>query len=338
MRILLWHVHGGWTDAFVHGAHDYLLPTTPARDGWGLGLGGRDWPAREVAPEAIRDEDVDVVVLQRPEELAEAERLTGRRIGVDLPAIYLEHNTPKGDVPFSVHPMADRGDLLLVHVTHTNALLWDTGRTRTRVIEHGVRDPGLRYTGERERLAAVINEPVRRWRVTGTDLLPRFAEAAPVDVFGMGTELLAGAFDGTPAVHGLGDVRPAPMHAALAERRAYLHPHRWTSLGLSLIEAMQLGMPVIALAATEAPRAVPPEAGAISADVDQLVRAARRLLADPEEAARRGAIAREAALERYGLGRFLADWDEVLEERVAQTGRSRQGIVPFSEHLGEEPR
>ena len=34
------------------------------------------------------------------------------------------------------------------------------------------------------------------------------------------------------------------MHAELARRRLYLHPIRWTSLGLSLIEAMQLGMPV----------------------------------------------------------------------------------------------
>jgi glycosyltransferase involved in cell wall biosynthesis len=235
--------------------------------------------------------------------------------------VYLEHNTPKGDVPLSLHPMRDRSDLDLVHVTHTNALLWDTGSTRSRVVEHGVRDPGAQYTGGRERFAAVINEPVRRWRVTGTDLLPRFAEVAPVDVFGMGTDLLAGAFDGDPAVEGLGDVKPAAMHAALAERRAYLHPHRWTSLGLSLIEAMQLGMPVVALAATEAPRAVPPEAGAISADVDELVLAARRLLEDPDEARRRGAIAREVALERYGLRRFLDDWDTVLDDAVAPRPR-----------------
>ncbi|GAA2749021.1 glycosyltransferase [Amnibacterium kyonggiense] len=332
MKVLLWHVHGGWTDAFVHGRHEYLLPTTPARDGWGLGRGGRDWPAREVAPEAIRAEDVDVVVLQRPEELAEAERLTGRRIGADLPAVYLEHNTPKGDVPTSVHPMADRSDLDLVHVTHTNALLWDTGSTRARVVEHGVRDPGLRYTGALERLAAVINEPVRRWRVTGTDLLPRFAAEAPVDVFGMRTELLAGAFEGSPAIHAAGDLPPQRMHPALAERRAYLHPHRWTSLGLSLIEAMQLGMPVIALAATEAPRAVPPEAGAISADVAELVREARRLLDDPDEAVRRGRVAREVALARYGLDRFLADWDDVLDEAVARRSRFRQtppgGLAP----------
>lgn len=342
MKVLLWHVHGGWTDAFVQGRHEYLLPTTPARDAWGLGRGGRDWPAREVAPEAIRDEEVDVVVLQRPDDLEAAERLTGRRIGAGLPAVYLEHNTPKGDVPTSVHPMADRADLDLVHVTHTNSLLWDTGSTRTRVIEHGVRDPGLRYTGALERLAAVINEPVRRWRVTGTDLLPRFAAEAPVDVFGMGTDLLDGAFDGAPDIHGAGDLPPQRMHPALAERRAYLHPHRWTSLGLSLIEAMQLGMPVIALAATEAPRAVPPEAGAISADVAELVREARRLLDDPDEAVRRGLVAREVALAKFGLHRFLADWDETLDDVVARRPRSlqgtRRGIVRNTSDLGQGVR
>lgn len=314
MRILLWHVHGGWTDAFVRGDHDYLLPTTPARDGWGLGRGGRDWPrALEVAPADLRDEQIDAVVLQRPAEFDEVERLTGRRIGRDLPAVFVEHNTPRGDVPDSVHPLADRDDLLIAHVTHTNALLWSTGRTPTVVIEHGIVDPGFRYTGSLERMGAVINEPVRRWRVTGTDLLPRFAEVAPVDLYGMGTELIGGH----PALRdaritGKGDVKPVAMHASLAERRLYLHPMRWTSLGLSLIEAMQLGMPVVALAATEAPRAVPPDAGAVSADVGELVTAARRLLADPAEAGRRGRIAREAALARYGLGRFLADWDRVL--------------------------
>jgi glycosyltransferase involved in cell wall biosynthesis len=235
--------------------------------------------------------------------------------------------------------MADRDDLGLVHVTHTNALLWDTRGTRTRVIEHGVRDPGARYSGRLDRLAAVINEPVRRWRVTGTDLLPRFAAVAPVDVFGMGTDLLEGAFDGAPQVVAQGDLPPAPMHAALAERRAYLHPHRWTSLGLSLIEAMQLGMPVIALAATEAPRLVPPDAGAISADVDELVRTAARLLDDPDEAARRGAVAREVALERHGLGRFLADWDAALDDAVSRRPRSLRtsprGLAPARVDLGE---
>ncbi|OOB91276.1 glycosyltransferase [Rathayibacter sp. VKM Ac-2630] len=324
MRILLWHVHGGWADAFVRGDHEYLLPTTDARDGWGLGTGGRDWPnAIEIAPEDLRDADIDVVLLQRPEELAEAERLLGRRLGLDVPAVYVEHNTPRGDAPTSRHPLADRDDLLLVHVTHFNALMWDTGSTATTVIEHGIHDPGPLYTGELAHFGVVINEPVRRNRVTGTDLLPRFAEVAPLDVFGMKTEGLA-ELPGFPEgrLDVLGDVRTSEMHAQLARRRVYLHPFRWTSLGLALLEAMHLGMPVIALETTEAGRAVPPGAGAVSNDLDELVAAARELIADPERAAAAGAIARESVLERYGLARFHRDWDEVLSDRPRRTGRA----------------
>jgi hypothetical protein len=38
----------------------------------------------------------------------------------------------------------------------------------------------------------------------------------------------------------------------------------------------------------------------------------RRLVADPEEARERGARARAAALARYGLPRFLEEWDALL--------------------------
>ncbi|PPF26580.1 glycosyl transferase [Rathayibacter tritici] len=314
MKILLWHVHGGWADAFVRGAHSYLLPTTAARDGWGLGTGGRDWPAAvEVAPEELHDAEVDAVLLQRPEELAEAERLLGRRLGRDVPAVYVEHNTPRGNVPENRHPLADRDDLLIVHVTHFNALMWDTGSTPTTVIEHGIHDPGPLYTGELPHFGVVVNEPVRRGRVAGTDLLPRFGAVAPLDVFGMKTDQLA-ALPGLRDVNAIGDVRTQAMHAALARRRVYLHPFRWTSLGLALLEAMHLGMPVVALDVTEAGRAVPPEAGAVSNDLDWLVASARALVEDPDRAARAGAVAREAALARYSLARFQRDWDEVLAD------------------------
>ncbi|MGS2620169.1 glycosyltransferase family protein, partial [Micromonospora sp. LZ34] len=227
-------------------------------------------------------------------------------------------NTPKdGQVPNSRHPMADRDDLLIAHVTGFNELFWDTGATRTTVVDHGIVAPTVEYSGELDRLAVVINEPVRRWRVTGTDLLPRFAEIAPLDVFGMGVAGLADRL-GLPAdrVTAHDDVPQARMHTELARRRAYLHLCRWTSLGLSLIEAMAIGMPVVALATTEAVTAVPPGAGALSTRVDVLLDAARRLMAEPAEARRAGAEARVAARDRYGLDRFLADWDRLLEEEV----------------------
>jgi glycosyltransferase involved in cell wall biosynthesis len=253
----------------------------------------------ELPLEEIRD--VDVAVVQRPEELA--------LVPAGVPVIYLEHNTPKGDVPDTRHPMADRDDLVVAHVTHFNELFWDTGGTRTTVIEHGIVEPAVRWTGELDRLAIVTNEPVRRNRVTGTDLYPRFAEAAPLDVFGMGVAGLSGvtAFDDPPQHE---------MHRLVAQRRAYLHLCRWTSLGLSLIEAMQMGMPVIGLATTEAMAAVPPDAGVLDTRVDTLVEAAHWLIEDPAAARRLGDRARQVALARYGLDRFLADWDRLLEEET----------------------
>ncbi|MEU8262115.1 glycosyltransferase family 1 protein [Micromonospora sp. NPDC048999] len=320
MNVLLWHVHGSWTTSFVHGKHRYLVPVTPDRGPYGLGRARTyPWPdnAVEVTPQQLRQSEVDVVLLQRPEEFDLACEWLGRRVGRDVPAIYVEHNTPKGDVPNTRHPMADRDDLLLTHVTGFNELFWDNGRTRTAVVEHGVVAPAVEWTGELDRLAVVINEPVRRWRVTGTDLLPRFAEIAPLDVYGMGVAGLADRLGLPPErLTSHDDVPQHAMHAELARRRAYLHLCRWTSLGLSLIEAMTIGMPVVALATTEAVAAVPPSAGALSTRVDVLLAAARGLVDDPAAARRAGAVARAAARNRYGLERFLADWDRLLEEEV----------------------
>jgi hypothetical protein len=316
MRILLWHVHGSWTTAFVQGGHTYLVPVNPQRDRYGLGRARTyPWPEDvvEVAPSALRDTGVDVVLLQRPEEHAMARRWLGR----DLPTVYVEHNTPKGDVPDTRHPMADRDDLTLVHVSHFNELFWDNGGTRTAVIEHGIPDPGYRYTGELARFGVATNEPVRRWRVTGTDLMPRFAEVAPLDVFGMGVSGLAARLRlPKGAIEGYDDPPQSILHAELPRRRAYLHLTRWTSLGLSLLEAMFLGMPVVALAVTEAARAVPPGAGVLSTRVDDLVEAARWLLADEVAARRMGEAARAAVRDRYGLHRFLSDWDRLLKEVI----------------------
>jgi hypothetical protein len=308
VRILLWHVHGSWTTSFVQGPHEYLLPLVPDRGPDGRGRAKTwDWPASaiEVTRDEARGAEVDVVVLQRPAELDGLARewLGDRR----LPAVYVEHNAPQGRIADMRHPAADRDDIVVVHVTHFNELFWDCGSTPTHVIEHGVVDPGYRYSGVTPRAAVVINEARRRARVTGTDLLERFDEmGVPIDLFGMDAAALGGD-----------DVPQHRLHDEMAQRRLYLHPIRWTSLGLSLIEAMHLGMPVVALATTEAPDAVPPTAGVLSTRFDRLAQGARDLLADPDRAREAGLAARGAALKRFGLQRFLDDWDDLLEAVVS---------------------
>ncbi|MFF5104405.1 glycosyltransferase [Streptomyces sp. NPDC000134] len=313
MRLLIWHVHGSWTTSFVQGPHTYLVPVTPDRGPDGLGRARTwDWPGSvlEVPPERLREEHIDLVVLQRPHELGLVDRWLGRR----PPLVYLEHNAPHGDVPDTRHPAAGIPGVTLVHVTHFNRLMWDAGATETTVVEHGIVDPGHRWTGELDRAAVVVNEPVRRGRTTGTDLLPVFARAAPLDVFGMRTEGLAEHIGVDPGRCRTQDAVQRDLHAELARRRVYVHPVRWTSLGLSLLEAMHLGMPVVALATTEVTEAVPPGAGVVSNRIDVLTDAVRDFLADPAHARAVGERARAAALARYGLSRFLDDWERLLKE------------------------
>ncbi|MEV0585112.1 glycosyltransferase [Nonomuraea sp. NPDC050310] len=300
LNILFWHVHGSWATSFVQGAHSYVVPLLPDRGPFGRGRAQTfPWPdsVREVPWDRLRHERFDVVVYQRMEELD----LAREWLGTVPPGIYVEHNTPKGDVPETRHPLAGQSAVPIVHVTHFNALFWDNGQAPVRIIEHGVVDPGHLYTGVLDRAGVVVNEPVRRLRVAGTDLLPHFR--VPLDLFGM----KAGGLP-YPAY----DLSQREMHAALAERRAYLHPYRWTSLGLALIEAMMIGLPVVALAATEAVEAVPPEAGVISTKLPVLVSALSEFVGDPALAREYGEAARRAALARYGIERFQADWDALL--------------------------
>jgi hypothetical protein len=270
-----------------------------------------DWPDSvvEVDRKAAAALPVDVVILQRPHELDSLARdfLDGRRPGGDVPAVYLEHNAPTDPTGTRVHHASGTPGVTIVHVTHFNALMWNSGGSPTRVIEHGIVDPGYRYTGELARAAVVINEARRRGRVTGTDLLDHFEQAAPVDLFGMDAGALGGHED-----------LPQPaLHRELSRRRVYVHPYRWTSLGLSLLEAMHLGMPVVAVATTEAVEAVPPAAGVISTNVDRLVAAVRCFVNDPDAAIQAGRCARSYAIGRYGLSAFLGRWNELLEEVVS---------------------
>src|SRR3954453_19723602 len=290
--------------AFVQGAHTYFTPKVgdDSRDGLGRAQSWV-WPESvvNVSPAEIRELPLDVVILQRPRDIQRAQGWLGNSYAT-LPKIYVEHDPPV-DLRDPRHPLADRDDVTIAHVTHFNQLMWDAGTTRTAVVEHGVVDPGHLFNGGHQSAAAVINEPVRRRWIAGTDLVETMRQSVDVELFGMGSESLSGR-----------DLNQQQMHEAIAECRAYFHPFRWTSLGLSLIEAMHIGLPVIVLAATEAAQVIPPNVGIVSNRVDELVSAAITFTGDLDLAADVGLQGRKFALERYGLGRFLADWDALLED------------------------
>jgi len=307
LRILTWHIHGSYLNTLARVDADWYLPVKPCRP---EGYGGRgstfDLPSyvHEVPAEQVRDLKLDLVIYQSPKNYFEDQFDILSAEQRRLPKIYLEHNTPKPGAVDTRHPIDDP-DVLLVHVTHYNRLMWDNGRTPTLVIEHSVAiDPTITYSGQIERGITVINGMQKRPRIAGYDIFLRAQQAIPLDAVGMETE----------AFGGLGDVPYRDLHRRVAEYRFLFSPIRYTSLPLAVIEAMSIGMPVVALATTELPTVIENgETGYVSCDVDQLINAMRFLLANPEEARRLGANARAVANERFGLERFIRDWNDAFK-------------------------
>jgi glycosyltransferase involved in cell wall biosynthesis len=98
-----------------------------------------------------------------------------------------------------------------------------------------------------------------------------------------------------------------------ARYRFLFNPIRYTSLGLAVCEAMLLGMPVVALATTEYATTIENGvSGYADARLDVLLERMRELLADPAEARRLGEGARRVAQERFGLERFVRNWEDAL--------------------------
>jgi glycosyltransferase involved in cell wall biosynthesis len=122
-------------------------------------------------------------------------------------------------------------------------------------------------------------------------------------------------------VGGLGEIRRSDLPAVEARYRFFFHPVRWTSLGMALIEAMTIGMPIVALATTELPTVlVDGESGFVSTDPARLLDAMRALLRDRDLGRRLGEHAREIALERFSIDRFSRDWTEAF---ATVTGRPK---------------
>jgi glycosyltransferase involved in cell wall biosynthesis len=306
LNILIWHVHGSYLNTLARIEHNWYLPIKPGRP---EGYGGRgttfDMPdyVQEVPAELVRDLKLDLIIFQTPKNYLQDQfeilTVEQRR----LPKIYLEHNTPKPSPVDTRHPIDDP-NMLLVHVTHYNRLMWDNGRTPTVVIEHSVAiDPSIRYSGHSDFGITVINGMQKRPRIAGYDIFLQARQMIPLDVVGMETGALGG----------LGDIPYRDLHRLLASYRFLFSPMRYTSLPLAVIEAMTIGMPVVALATTELPTAIlHGETGYISCDTDALIEHMSFLLSDYEEAVRMGRNARAIAQERFGLDRFIREWNRAF--------------------------
>jgi hypothetical protein len=319
LNVLTWHTHGSYLYYLSHAPHDFHVLVKPGRP---PGYGGRCGPfpfgpnVHDLPADQARTQTFDCILFQEDHhwERDQYELLTPAQRA--LPRIYLEHDPPglppvdsaadarRPQWPTDVRHPVDDPAVLLVHVTPFNDLMWDSGRTPTRVIEHGVAVPdGVRWRGDVERGLVITNHLARRGRRMGADLFTRLRTTLPLDLVGMGATDLGG----------LGEVDHPQLPAFAAAYRFLFSPVRYSSLSLSVIEAMMIGMPVIALATAEMATVIEHGvSGFAVTDTRRLAAAMRALLGDAGLARSLGEAARLRARERFAIARFSADWDAAL--------------------------
>ncbi len=324
LRVLTWHIHGNYLWYLSRTPVELYLPVQ-AGNRVGYGGRGKTFPfgdnVHDVPAELVRELELDCVLFQtranycedQYEILSEAQRR--------LPRIYLEHDPPL-DHPTEQRHWVNDPNVLLVHVTPFNALMWDAGDTPTRVIEHGVYvPPDVQYTGEIERGIVVINNLATRGRRLGGDIFQDVRQHLPLDLVGMSARALGG----------LGEVEPPRLPAFEANYRFFFNPIRYTSLGLAVCEAMMIGMPIVGLATTEMAVTIEDDvSGYVDTNPARLVERMLELLREPARARRLGQGAQRYARERFGIERFARDWLETFR-LVTGLGRPRAYLIPAFE-------
>jgi glycosyltransferase involved in cell wall biosynthesis len=316
LRILTWHVHGSYLYYLTQTHHEFYLPVKQGcAEGYGGRAGSFAWGSNvfNVPAEEVQNLELDCILFQSRKNYCQDQYEILSETQRRLPRIYLEHDPPREHPTDTRHPVDD-AKVLLVHVTRFNDLMWDSNRTPTRVIEHGVTVPAdVRYTGEIERGLVVVNNLRPRGRRLGFDVFDSVRREIPLDLVGMGWR----------EAGGIGEVEPPNMPAFESRYRFFFNPIRYTSLGLAVCEAMMVGMPIIGLATTEMAMTVENGvSGYTDTNVNRLVERMRDLLEDPVEARRLGQGAHRRALERFHIGRFSRDWGEAFK-LVAGQARMR---------------
>ena len=305
LKILTWHTHGSYLHYLTQAPHDFYVLSKPDRPpGYGGRCGHMPWGDNviDLPVSEAKDVQFDCILFQDDHQYLHDQHVYLSEAQRRLPKIYLEHDPPR-EHPTEMRHIVDDPYMLLVHVTAFNALMWDCGRTPTRVVEHGVIEPQAAYRGELDRGVTVINNLATRGRRLGGDVFLRAREQVPLDLVGMGAEQMGG----------IGEVLHAELPSFVSRYRFFYNPIRYTSLGLAVIEAMMTGMPVVALATTEMATVIDDGvSGFIDTDERKLIERMRMLLAEPELARHLGEAARLRARERFNICRFADDWDKVF--------------------------
>jgi glycosyltransferase involved in cell wall biosynthesis len=310
LRILTWHVHGSYLYYLTQLPHDFYLPVKAGKpEGYGGRLGGFSWGdnVHDIPAEEVSKHQFDCILFQSQRNYLHDQFNILSTAQRHLPRIYLEHDPPREHPTDTTH-IINNSSILLVHVTYFNRLMWDSRKTPTCVIEHGVKIPEhIHYEGNKSRGLVVANGLRTRGRRLGADIFQQVQKSVPLDLVGMDAQSLGG----------LGEVPHAQLPQFQSHYRFFFHPVRYTSLGLAVCEAMMTGLPIIGLATTELATVIESGvSGYVDTNIERLIERMWELIDNPQKARQLGENARDIARSRFNIQRFTQDWQFAFEKAI----------------------
>jgi hypothetical protein len=311
LRIFTWHIHGSYLYYLSQGNFDIYIPVTGGREEGYYGR-GNTFPfgdnVKEVPVNDIKGLEFDCILFQTVKNYTVDQYQVLSEEQRQLPRLYLEHDPPQ-EVPTNTRHVVDDPDVTIVHVTDFNHLMWDNGRSATRVIDHGIHVPSLQYQGHIKKGIVVINNLQERGRRLGLDVFMEVRQHVPLDLIGMDTKKIGG----------LGEILHPQLPEFIRQYRFFFNPIRYTSLGLAVLEAMMMGVPVVGLATTEMVTVIRDgESGFLHTRIPYLIDRMNDLLENHDLAKRLGEAGRQEAMRRFSITRFIYDWEKLLYEVVQE--------------------
>lgn len=311
LRIFTWHVHGSYLFYLAQGNYDIYIPVNEKKSNGYVGR-GETFPfgsnVIEIPADEVKNLEFDLILFQEDENYLthQFEILSDKQRA--LPKIYLEHDPPLQDSTNELHVVDDL-EVLLVHVTHFNRLMWNNRNLKVKVIEHGVTSPICQYSGIIERGIVVINNLPQRGRLLGMDIFEEVRKEIPLDLVGMGAEQ-----------YGIGEVLHPELPRFISRYRFFFNPIRYTSLGLAVCEAMMIGIPVVGLATTEMPTVIENGvSGFVHTDLGYLKDKMKLLLNDFQLAVTIGERGKEVAHSKFNIKHFTEQWEKTFQSCIADS-------------------
>lgn len=305
LKIFTWHIHGSYLYYLSQGGYDIFVPINELRTEGYYGL-GKTFPfgsnVYEIPSEQVKNLEFDCILYQNNKNYFTDQYETLSIEQRQLPKIYLEHNPPIKHPTESKHIIEDPS-ITIVHVTHFNKLMWNhNSNVATLVIEHGVMPSETTFKGEIERGIVVINNLPECGRLLGLDLFLEVKKHIAIDLIGLGTEELGGR-----------EIPHPQLPEFISHYRFLFNPIRYASLSLAVLEAMMIGIPVVAMATNELSTVIRNGTnGYLHTDLKYLIQKMSKLLKDKNLASWMGIEGKLTVEERFDIKRFTGQWNDLF--------------------------